>query len=78
MKNFNGYTMIGLNDEDNIAILKNLENDIDLTVDDSGRVWNSGGIWIADCQNVPTGEGILCSIKVESVAMRKAVVRAST
>lgn len=60
MKDFDEYTMMGATEEDNEAILESLENGIDLTVDDAGRVWNSGGIWIADCRNVEVGEGIAC------------------
>lgn len=60
MKNFDGYTMIGIGAEDNEVILEHLEKDIDLTVDECGRVWNSAGTWIADCREGGDGEGILC------------------
>ncbi len=60
MKNFDGYTMRGVNDDDNKAILDHIDRDIELTVDEFGRVWNQVGTWIADCEEVGDGNGILC------------------
>lgn len=59
-RNFDAFAMTGVTEEDNKAIMKNLENDIELTVDESGRVWNSGGQWIADCIDIEAGAGIAC------------------
>jgi len=60
MKTFDGYLMIGITEEDNKAILEELDKEIDLTIDNAGRVYNSGGIYIADAKEVESGEGILC------------------
>lgn len=60
IKSFDGYTMRGVAEGDNEAILEHIEKDIDLTVDECGRVWNSAGTWIADYIEAGDGEGILC------------------
>ena len=60
MMNFDEYAMTGVSEEDNKAIMEHLENGIELTVDETGRVWNSGGQWIADCVDTEEGNGIAC------------------
>lgn len=60
MREFSEYMMTGATEEDNKAIMEHLEKDIELTVDENGRVWNSGGQWIADCVYTEAGSGIAC------------------
>lgn len=60
IRDFNKYTMIGITVEDNEVIMNCLDNDIELTVDENGRVWNSGGQWIADYTDTEIGSGLAC------------------
>ena len=39
-----------VSEEDYIAIAENLNEEIELTVDESGKVWNEGGQYIADVE----------------------------
>lgn len=60
IRDFDKYTMLGMTVEDNEAIMKHIDNDIELTVDERGRVWNSGGEWIANCIDTEIGSGLAC------------------
>lgn len=60
MKNFNGFSMLGITAADNKAIIEAISNEIDLTIDELDRVWNEAGIYIADAKKVEDGFGILC------------------
>ena len=57
MKKFNGYEMTGVTEADNKAIM---EAETDLFIDQFGRVWTEGGIYIADAIETESGNGIYC------------------
>jgi len=59
-KKLNIYNHIGVTEADNKAILKAVEAGIELTIDELGRVWNEGGEYIADAEEVEAGFGIGC------------------
>lgn len=61
MRDFNGYKMTGLTDDDNKAIMDAINQQIGLKIDELGRVWNSGGQYVADAEEVEPGLGILCN-----------------
>ena len=50
MTKYDEWTMTGKTNEDWAAIQKCLVNDIELFVDDYGRVLDSNGNYIADCK----------------------------
>ena len=59
-KKLNIYNHIGVTEADNKAILEAIENEIELEIDELGRVYNEGGIYIADAEEVEAGFGIGC------------------
>jgi hypothetical protein len=59
-KKFNVYNYTGVTESDNKAILEAIENEIELEIDELGRVYNEGGIYIADAEEVEAGFGIGC------------------
>jgi hypothetical protein len=59
-KKLNIYNHIGVTEADNKAILEAIENEIELEIDELGRVWNEGGIYIADAEETEKGDGIGC------------------
>lgn len=61
MKNFNGYKMVGLTEDDNKIILEHNAKQIEMTVDELGRVYNEGGQYIADAKEAEEGDGIYCA-----------------
>jgi predicted RNA-binding protein YlqC (UPF0109 family) len=61
MKQFNGYIMRGVTEKDNQVILKHNKKQIELFVDDFGRVFNEGGRYIADAKETEEGNGIYCN-----------------
>ena len=60
MKRFNGYEMKGLTASDNKIILQHKANRNNLTIDEAGKVYNEGGIYIADANDVGSGLGVYC------------------
>jgi hypothetical protein len=61
MKKFDGVRMKGRTDEDNTIILKTAEKEIEMIVDDQRMiVYNEGGQYIADYEDVEEGYGIFC------------------
>lgn len=60
MKKFDGTCMRGLTEQDNKIILEHAEQRIEMTIDEIGRVFNEGGIYIADAEEVDVGNGIYC------------------
>jgi len=59
-KKLNIYNYTGVTEADNKAILEAIENEIELEIDELGRVYNEGGIYIADAEEVEAGFGIGC------------------
>ncbi len=59
-KKLNIYNHIGITEADNKAILEAINNQIELTIDELGRVWNEGGEYIADAEETEKGDGIGC------------------
>lgn len=59
-KKFNVYNHTGATEADNKAILDAVGAGIELTIDESGRVYNEGGIYIADAEETEKGDGIGC------------------
>jgi hypothetical protein len=59
-KKLNIYNHTGATEADNKAILKAVEAGIELTIDELGRVYNEGGIYIADAEETELGNGIGC------------------
>jgi hypothetical protein len=60
LKKLNIYNHTGITEADNKAILEAVEAGIELTIDELGRVYNEGGIYIADAKEVEAGFGIGC------------------
>ena len=60
MKKLNIYKYKGVTEADNEAILKAIEKEIELTIDEVGRVFNEGGQYIADAEETEEGDGIGC------------------
>jgi hypothetical protein len=59
-KKLNIYNYLGVTENDNKAILEAIENEIELEIDELGRVYNEGGIYIADAEETEKGNGIGC------------------
>lgn len=59
-KKFTSYNYLGITENDNKAILEAIEKEIELEIDEVGRVWNEGGQYIADAEEVEAGFGIGC------------------
>jgi hypothetical protein len=59
-KKLNIYNYLGVTQNDNKAILEAIENEIELEIDELGRVYNEGGIYIADAEETEKGNGIGC------------------
>ncbi len=59
-KKFTSYNYLGVTENDNKAILEAIENEIELEIDELGRVYNEGGIYIADAEETEKGDGIGC------------------
>lgn len=59
-KKLNIYNYLGVTENDNKAILEAIENEIELEIDEVGRVWNEGGQYIADAEETEEGNGIGC------------------
>jgi hypothetical protein len=59
-KKLNIYNHKGITEADNKAILEAYGNGIELIIDESGRVWNEGGEYIADAEETEKGDGIGC------------------
>ena len=59
-KKLNIYNYTGVTEADNKAIMEAVENEIELTIDEFGRVYNEGGEYIADAEEVEAGDGIGC------------------
>ena len=60
MKKLNIFNYKGVTESDNRAILEAVDKEIELTVDELGRVYNEGGIYIADAEETEKGDGIGC------------------
>ena len=60
MKKVDIFAVLGKTEEDNKAMLNCYENSIEMTIDEYGRVYNEGGQYIADAEEVEAGEGIGC------------------
>ena len=60
LKKLNIYNHTGATEADNKAILEAVEAGIELTIDELGRVYNEGGIYIADAEETELGNGIGC------------------
>ena len=59
-KKLNIYNHTGATEADNKAILEAVDAGIELTIDELGRVYNEGGIYIADAEETEEGDGIGC------------------
>ncbi|NMB98104.1 MAG: hypothetical protein GYA02_16125 [Clostridiaceae bacterium] len=59
-KKLNIYNHTGITEADNKAILEAVDAGIELTIDELGRVYNEGGIYIADAEETELGNGIGC------------------
>ena len=59
-KKLNIYNYTGVTEADNKAILEAVDAGIELTIDESGRVWNEGGQYIADAEETEKGNGVGC------------------
>jgi hypothetical protein len=59
-KKLNIYNHIGITEADNKAIMEAVENEIELTIDEFGRVYDESGQYIADAEEVEAGFGIGC------------------
>ena len=59
-KKLNIYNYLGVTENDNKAILEAIDNEIELEIDEVGRVWNEGGQYIADAEETEKGNGIGC------------------
>jgi len=59
-KKFTSYNYLGVTENDNKAILEAIDNEIELEIDEVGRVWNEGGQYIADAEETEKGNGIGC------------------
>ncbi len=59
-KKLNIYNHTGITEADNKAILEAVDAGIELTIDEFGRVYNEGGIYIADAEETELGNGIGC------------------
>ena len=59
-KKLNIYNHTGATEQDNKAILEAYGNGIELIIDESGRVWNEGGEYIADAEETEKGNGVGC------------------
>lgn len=70
MTKFNGYKMTGKTSEDCKAIMKHVEAQIELTIDEIGRVYNEGGQYIADAVETDEGNGILCYVSAVTTKYR--------
>lgn len=58
LKKFNPYAMRGVTEEDNVVIRRALQEELDLNVDQFGRVWVNDAKYIADA--ICVVEGIAC------------------
>jgi len=56
----NIYAVKGLTEKDDKAILDHNKKGIEMTIDEYGRVFNEGGIYIADAKEVEPGFGVGC------------------
>lgn len=54
------YTHKGLTKADDEEIIECIVENIDMTIDEQGRVWTEGGIYIADVEYIGEGMGIAC------------------
>lgn len=54
------YTHKGLTKADDKVIIDCMKKHIDMTLDDVGRVWAEGGIYIADVEYAGEGLGVAC------------------
>jgi hypothetical protein len=59
-KKLNIYNYTGVTETDNKAIMEAVENEIELTIDEFGRVYDESGQYIADAEEVEAGFGIGC------------------
>ena len=60
VKKFDIYSMTGRTEEDCRAIREMIDADIEMTIDEYGRVFNEGGQYIADGIEGEPGTGIAC------------------
>jgi hypothetical protein len=60
LKKLNIYNHTGATEADNKAIMEAVENEIELTIDEFGRVYDESGQYIADAEEVEAGFGIGC------------------
>lgn len=60
MKKFNMYSMTGVTEEDNKALLECIDDEIELWVNESGQVFSEGGSYIADYKDVGNDCGVGC------------------
>ena len=54
------YNYRGTTEEDNKAIMEAVNNRIELSIDEFGRVYNECGIYIADAVETDNGNGVGC------------------
>lgn len=59
-KKLNIYNHKGITEADNKAIMEAVENEIELTIDEFGRVYDESGTYIADAVETEKGDGIGC------------------
>ncbi len=60
MKKMNVFSYQGISEEDNNSIMETIKNAIEMTIDEYGRVFTEGGIYIADAVEVEAGCGAGC------------------
>ena len=54
------YNYRGTTEQDNKIIMEAVNNEIELSIDEFGRVYNEGGIYIADAVETDNGNGVGC------------------
>lgn len=60
MKNLDISAIQGITEQDNKVITEQWQQEIELFIDEFGRVYNEGGQYIADAKEVEEGFGIGC------------------
>lgn len=59
-REFDQYAMRGETSQDDAVILSYLNDEVPLFVDDAGRVWTEGDVYIARYVDTEPGDGIGC------------------
>lgn len=61
MKKFNMYSMTGVTEEDNKALLECIDDEIELWVNEqTEQVFSENGSYVADYKDIENGCGVAC------------------